>query len=236
MRFTILHPSRSRPEKSFRCISDWINKAGLPVHEVIVSLDRDDPRLGDYYRLYKQDDKILILEQPNRSAVDAVNKAATVATGDVFIVVSDDFECPQNWAVLLTKVLKGKRDFVLKVFDGVQNYIVTLPILDTVYYKRFGYIYNSCYLHMFSDTEFTHVADVLRRLIIRNDITFKHNHYSVTKEKRDEVTVRADNTFNPGREIYLERVRNRFGLGNVDVMRLSPEGAAHLQWLKKYGF
>jgi len=236
MRITLIHPSRQRPEKSFRTISDWINKAGTDVHEVIISLDRDDPRLNDYYKAYHQDDKIIILEQRNRSAIDAVNNAATIATGEVFIVVSDDFECPQNWAVLLSKILKGKRDFVLKVYDGIQNYIATLPILDTVYYQRFGYIYNPIYLHLFSDMELTHVADLTRRLIIRNDITFRHAHHSVTKHGIDEVTRRAEATQTEGCRIYLKRCREKFGLSQTtDIRRLSPEGATHLQWLEKHG-
>lgn len=237
MTFSIIHPSRSRPEKSINCITKWKQLAGQDV-EVIVSLDDDDPKLVEYLNVYGKnpDDSITVLIQKNRSAIDAVNKAASVATGNIFVVVSDDFDCPRNWANRIQEITRARRDFVLKTYDGVQNYIVTLPILDRVYYNRFGYIYNPIYTHMFCDTEFTHVSDILRRLIIRNDITFQHRHYSVTKERTDETTRRADATFNAGKEVYLSRCRQKFGMNkNTDLYTLQPEGISHIQWLKKHG-
>lgn len=238
--FSILHPSRGRPEKSFATISNWRHQAGQDV-EVIVSLDDDDPRLEDYYKIYARFDGLLpLLVQKNRSAVDAVNKAATIATGNIFVVVSDDFECPRNWANRIYEVTKGRRDFVLKTYDGVQQYIVTLPILDRAYYNRFGYIYNPIYTHMFCDTEFTHIADIKRRLVIRNDITFLHKHHSTltpaARGKLDETTRRAEATFNEGKEVYLSRCREKFGMPrNTDIFTLQPEGLSHIQWLKKHG-
>lgn len=237
MRISIIHPSRSRVAKSWQTVNDWVNRAGCEV-EVIVSIDVDDPQKQEYLDTYQSRFQILI--EYNRSAVDAINKAATWATGDVFVVVSDDFHCPQNWALILQKHLKNRKDFLFKVNDGVQNYIVTLPILDRKYYERFGYIYYPGFQHMFADTELTHVADVLKRLVIRNDILFRHNHYSVLQPslrgKKDEVTLRADATWDDGKRLYLQRVREKFGLGkDVDVMSLSGEGQTHREWLKKHG-
>lgn len=232
LKFTIIHPSRSRPAKSHQCIGDWLTRAGKEV-EVIISIDNDDPLKAEYQRLHSGYNVIC---NDNRSAVDAINAAAKLATGDVFIVVSDDFGCPRNWAMVLQKHLNARKDYVLKTNDGIQSYIVTLPIMDRVYYNRFGYIYHPHYLHMFCDCDLTHVADVQRKLIIRNDIRFPHHHYSVTREKKDEITLRADATWNDGKRLYLQRVRDKFGLGsNVDIMALSGEGQTHKEWLKKAG-
>lgn len=237
MRISLIHPSRSRPARSWQTVNDWVNRAGCEV-EVILSIDVDDPQKQEYIDLYQSRFQVLI--DVNRSAVDAINKAATWATGDVFIVVSDDFTCPKNWALILEKHLMHKKDYVLKVNDGVQNYIVTLPIMHRDYYNRFGYIYHPGYGHMFADTELTHVADVLKRLVIRNDILFRHNHYSVLQPalrgKKDEVTLRADATWDHGKRLYLQRVKEKFGLGkDVDVMALSGEGKVHMEWLKRAG-
>lgn len=233
--YTLVHPTRSRPKKSFDTISKWMAFAGQEV-EVIISLDEDDPKLNEYYSAYHAS-PATILVQKNRSAIDAVNKAASVASGNIMIVVSDDFDCPKDWGSRLFLALRGRRDFVLKTYDGVQDYIVTLPILDQVYYKRYGYVYHPDYQHLFCDTEFTHVADVNRRLIVRNDITFLHRHHTVTKEKHDEVTKRAEATGRQGEKLYLQRCREKFGMPkNTDIMALCPEGLTHLQWLKKHGF
>lgn len=217
-------------------MSDWILRAGQSV-EVIVSIDTDDPNRTEYHDLYnKAGFDVKIIENANRSAVDAVNAAAKVSTGDILVVVSDDFACPQLWALILEKHLKNSKNFLFKASDGNQKYIVTLPIMDRAYYNRFGYIYHPDYLHMFCDTELTHVADCLRKLIIRNDILFKHNHYSVIRKKRDDVSVRADATWEDGKRVYLKHCREKFGLGkDVDIMNLTAEGHQHKMWLKQNG-
>lgn len=232
IKFSLLHPSRNRPEKSFETIQSWLFRAGAgSTVELVVSIDDDDRDKARYKLLYSG---LKIISNPNRSAIDAVNRAAEVATGEVLIVVSDDFECPKNWAITLDKILRGRLDYLLKVSDGTQGYIVTLPIMDRHYYNRFGFIYNPAFTHMFCDTCLTHTADVLGKLYIRNDILFRHNHYSVMRTSKDEVSIRADRTWNEGKRIYLDMVRKNLGLPEeIDIFQLKPEGETHKLWLKQ---
>lgn len=225
MLISLLHPSRSRVERSKETTSKWLLRAGHEV-ELIVSIDENDPSKEEYIRYYG--DKVIV--NPNRSAVDAINNAAKVAKGDILIVVSDDSDCPRNWVEKIVGATHNKRDWILKVNDGIQKWIITMPIMDRNYYERFGYIYYPEYLHMFADCELAHVADVLHKVIKREDLKFPHLHYSVTRQKKDEVTIKADATWNQGKELYLKRVRERFGLG-IDVMNISDNG--HYNWLKK---
>lgn len=233
MKFSLLHPSRQRATKSFNTIQQWLFRAGQHTEvELIVSIDNNDPQKHLYEKLYSG---LKVISNDNRSAIDAVNRAAEIATGQVLIVVSDDFECPRNWAITLDRILRGRHDFLLKVNDGTQQYIVTLPIMDRVYYNRFGYVYPPAYRHMFSDTHLTHVADILKCLYVRNDILFPHKHYSVMHETKDEVSKRADATWQEGKRIYLNFVMHRFGFPeDVNVMELrDPEGKGHEQWLRQ---
>lgn len=222
---SILHPSRSRPEKSWQVTQKWVGFAGVPV-ELIVSLDHDDPQLGEYLKLYPDP-----LVSINRSAIDAINNAAKSAKGEILIVVSDDSDCPRNWGQKILNVTDNKRDWILKVDDGIQRWLITMPIMDRTYYSRFGYIYYPEYKHMFCDTELTHVADILKRVIIRNELSFPHRHYSVTRERKDEVSIKADATWNQGKQLYLQRVRDSFGLKGVDVMKINDVN--HQRWLKQ---
>lgn len=198
--------------------------------ELIVSLDIDDPELPKYKRLYTNVPCTLSIF-PNRSAVDAINNAAEVAKGDIFIVLSDDFDCFPNWDKTVLRATDGFEDFVLKTYDGTQKWIITMPILDRKYYDRFKYIYYPGYRHMFCDTEFSHVADVLKRVIWRNDIVFRHNHYSNKAAKRDAINVRADATWDQGKALYIERLKNGFGL-DIDVDGLSKYAIDHVKWIK----
>jgi glycosyltransferase involved in cell wall biosynthesis len=226
---SIIHPTRSRPQKSYKTTLDWLRKASTEV-ELIVSIDESDQYIQQYWDLYK-DKKVVI--NPNRSAVDAVNNAAKESTGDILIVVSDDSSCPHNWDKIILDAVQGKTDFVLKVHDNVQDWIVTMPILDREYYNRFGYVYHPEYFHQFVDTEFTHVADITGKIIWRNDIVFPHLHYSVTKERRDPLYERNDNSTKAGMVTYLRRFRENFGLQNVNVWEINGTyGKGHYQWLK----
>lgn len=147
MTISLLHPCRSRVERSWNCMSEWILRAGKGIDlEVIISIDESDPRRDDFLKVYEG---FQVIVNPNDCAVQAVNRAADVSTGEVLIVVSDDFTCPPDWGERIQRAIKGKRDFVLKTADGIQPYIVTLPILDRKYYERFGYIYPEVYRHMF---------------------------------------------------------------------------------------
>lgn len=222
---SLLHPSRGRLERSYEVTQKWMGNAGQKC-ELIVSIDSNDPHKERYLELYGN-----CLVSENRSAVDAINNAAKVSTGDILIVVSDDSDCPRNWVEKILNATSHKRDWMLKVNDGIQRWLITMPIMDRAYYNRFGYVYYPEYSHMFCDTELTHVADILNRTIKRNDLEFRHNHYSVTKAKRDEVSIKADATWNQGKQLYLQRVKESFGLKGVDVMNVSDN--SHYRWLKQ---
>jgi hypothetical protein len=147
----------------------------------------------------------------NRSAVDAINKGAEVATGDLFVVVSDDFDCPEHWDTLLLQALQGKSDYCVKTQDGLQPTLMTLPIMDRVYYNRFGYIYHPDYRHMFCDQEMTAVAHMLGKAVTL-PIVFFHNHYSTGKFKKDAITLRNNSTWVQGESVFNERLTTNFGI------------------------
>lgn len=230
MLISLLHPTRLRPEKSLATIERWVSQAGCEI-DVVVSLDTDDPLFPLYQKLYTTTDHRIIINN-NRSAVDAVNNAAKEAKGDVFIVVSDDFDCPNNWGPQLLKIIHGKTDYVIKVNDGIQRWIITLPILDRVYYERYNYVYHPDFKHMFVDTYFTHQAEAQGRIIKAEHLDFIHNHYSVRRGKKDAVSYKADSTWNQGKSVYLRLVRENYGkMGNYGLYTRHAQG--HIQWLRK---
>lgn len=213
---SIIHPSRSRPEMSSKTISKWINQCSDRFNfEIIVSLDVDDPNLNDYKKIYFQFHGIYAAYN-NRSAIDAINNAAKIARGDIIMVVSDDTDCFPGWDTALLKEVKGKTDWILKTQDGIQKYIITMPVMDRVYYNRFGYVYYPEYKHMFCDLELTCVADLTGRKLTSN-LMFPHNHYSLGKAQKDQVSIKADATWNQGEKLFIERYRKSFDLKLKDI-------------------
>ena len=228
---SIIHPSRGRAYQAKETADRWIAKSSgtVPI-EYILSIDTSDPQKADYLALFE---KAIITLADNTCVVEAANAGARNADGDIFVLVSDDFDCFVDWDLKLVEAFTGNECRVLKTYDGTQKWIVTLPIMDKAYYNMQGYLYCPEYKHMFADTDQTHKAEIEGRLLFRNDLVFTHNHYSTGANKKDEVNVKADATWAQGEEVYLRRVREGFGYNDVDVFKVSDLGKHHINWLKK---
>lgn len=231
MKISIIHPSRNRPKLASDTAKKWLTSARDRANiEYIVSLDTTDTHLQEYKELMPNDVQYLISD--NKTAVEAINIAAKQSTGDLLIVVSDDFACPALWDFGLMVQLKSKSDFIVKTYDGAQPWIITLPIMDREYYNRFGYIYYPEYQHMFCDTEMTHVADLLGRKI-HVAMTFRHNHYTTGAMAKDAINAKNDRTWGQGELLYLKRLRDNFGLTEYSGSWQCDSG--HLNWLRSKG-
>lgn len=239
---SLIHPSRGRPEKSVETFKKWMSHsiANKEV-EFILSIDEDEPTDHPYIKnsmyvtlytaaMFTHGYQYKIVSSKNRSAVDAINNGAKVATGDIFIVVSDDTDPIQDWDEKILQHKLNEVDWIMKTQDGIQPWIITMPIMDRAYYNRFGYIYYPDYLHMFCDTELTCVADITGRKI-KSNLLFPHKHYSVTKEQPDAINKKADSTWAQGEKLFLERYKRNFDLPKGGKI----EGQNMIDWLIRKG-
>lgn len=176
--------------------------------EYIIALDESDPKFSEYEEIFYPGETFV---SDSTNVVEAVNRAAAVSIGDILIVLSDDFACFENWDLSIIEAMKGKSG-VLKTWDGIQKRIVTLPIMTRNYYLDRGYVFNPLYKHSWADTDLTEEAERLGKLIVRKDIHFPHNHYSVTGEQPDHLYKRNDLTHDRDRHIFQERKRINFGI------------------------
>jgi hypothetical protein len=151
---------------------------------------------------------------PNKSAIEAINNAVKFVSGDLIIVVSDDFsEPPKGWDRMLLNQLEGCSDFIVKTQDGIQKTLITLPIMDREYYNRFGYIYYPEYQHLFADTEMTVVGHMLGK-VINSNILIPHYHYSTGMTQKDAINEKNDATNAQGEALFNKRKEINFGIEN----------------------
>lgn len=198
----------ARPDKMQANLKNWHDRAN-----------------GFYYEV--------IIETGGTNAVEAINMAAKKTTGNILIVVSDDTDCPPAWHQSIMQTVHGKYDWILKTQDGIQPWIITMPIMDRAYYNRFGYIYHPDYIHMFCDTELSCVADLTGRRLT-SSLMFRHNHYSVSGSKPDAISQRADSTWDQGKKVFIERYKRNFDLKPEDVKgKVSNQGM--IDWIIKNG-
>jgi hypothetical protein len=214
----IIHASRSRPEQAKKTHDAW-SKLIKEGDSYVVAIE------SDQYLDYKQMPCLVV---GGGTAIKAFNETAYLLheswnQNDIIIGISDDFNEPCNLELIREHC---PNNGVLKTFDSIQNYIVTLPIMGLEWYLSKGYIYPPQYKHMFADTHLTHEAELEGKLIIRNDIVIKHNHYSIGGCKKDALNERNDKTFNEGKEIYLSWVKQQ------TKQLVSEESKVLRNWLK----
>ena len=205
MKWTIIHPSRGRCQKAFEAAESCINNfdSSVDTLEYIVSIDTDDAEQTCYAQWCVPSGITLIIND-NRSLVDACNNAAKIASGDCFLVLSDDFLTPRHWNELLK--LKIDRDmYGILVNDGISDGdIMSLPIMSKSLYERIGYIYHPEFFSLFADNALLDVVKKLDCLIDCRHLLFEHMHYIVGKAPKDATYERENShyAYTSGKMIY----------------------------------
>lgn len=204
---SLIHPSKGRPQKSFDNAKDWINKAAVPV-ELIVSIDFDDPFKIDYTTRYFDYPCNLICEQ-NTSVVEATNKAARLAKGDILIYLSDDFKCFDGWGIAVEKEFQNEdRPLLVKVDDCLQKFsvpVLTIPIMNRALYHKLGYFWHPDYKSMWVDCDLFETVRKIGALKNCEYLKFPHEHPSNGKAPNDETYTRSAANWNQGEEVFKRR-------------------------------
>jgi len=221
---TVIHPSRGRAQMAFNAYKMWRQNAHTDF-QYILSVDNDDAHnywKGPFCDL--QDGNALMTMNDNKSAIEAINVAVQHATGDILIVISDDFLCRPNWDINMLRMLDRFEgtDYLVKTDDGLQPTLVTLPILGRGYYERFGYIYHPGYKHMFCDQEMTAVA-IMTDKYIKLPLKFEHAHYTTGAMQKDLINIKNDATWNQGEDLFNERLKSNFGLKPEEIVKSYQE-------------
>lgn len=208
MNISLIHPSRGRPRKSYDNAMMWLQLSGAPT-ELIVSLDADDPKLKEYQKLYAG---AIVAE--NSGLVEATNRAAAQAKGEILVYLSDDFACFPNWGkVLIEEFKKYDGPALIKVDDCLQDFhvqILTIPIMNRACYNGLGYFFHPGYRSMHVDEHLYHRSRKLGFLKMAPHIKFEHRHVSVGKAMDDETYRRSAANWNQGKNKLAEHRRMGF--------------------------
>jgi hypothetical protein len=203
---SLIHPSRGRPQKAFATAKKWIDSAGANV-EHIISIDANDTFKNEYSQLTWQH----LIVNDNNSVVEATNHAAKMAKGDILIYLSDDFECPDNWAMLVEKEFE-ERPMLLKVDDCLQKFevaVLTIPIMNRKLYDRLGHFWHPDYKSMFCDEDLFWTVRKLGALKMAEHLKFPHIHPANGKAANDETYKRSALNWDSGQATF----KNRRGQG-----------------------
>ena len=207
---SLIHPSRGRPSKALKTMSDWSIRAGMRDFEYIISVDSEDPKAEDYKKYFPE----WITVNNNLSVVDATNKAAAKSSGDILVYLSDDFDCPDFWVDLVEREFEGCNEpRLIKVDDCLQPFgvaVLTIPIMNRQLYERLGYFWHPSYRSMFVDEDLYWTASKLGALKLCPGLRFPHNHVSIGKAEDDETYKRSAANWDQGKQTFEQRKRLGF--------------------------
>lgn len=221
MNILIKFPSRQRPEVFKTALYRYVSLADN-INNIffLFTLDKDDSCVDEY-------NKIIYDLLPNKnyqidigtslSKINAINRGLNefLDSGefktDIILLASDDM-----WPII-----KGydkdiidnyKEDSYIWFYDGHQNRINTLSIMDIVYYNRFKYIYQPDYRSFFCDNEQTDVAIALGRCIKINKCIIRHEHPMCvnTNVKNDDLYKKNNAHWDHDKNLYASRKNNNF--------------------------
>lgn len=168
--------------------------------EHIFCLDYSDQKSSTYHII----DRYVLAD--NDCVVQAVNRGAEIAKGDILVYLSDDFRCPNGWdRIIRTNIPNPSERVMLKFDDGVQHMdttVLTVPVMSRGLYNHLGYFFNPLYKSQWVDVDlYFETRDFMKKI----DVVFKHHHYSVMKQQPDETNRRNDANWQQGKEVWENR-------------------------------
>lgn len=212
-------PTRSRPEKAIKIISEY--KSLQTTNDVVymVNVDADDHTMTPNVIDRIKGLGCAVYVGLSHSKIHAVNRDMDKAPDyDILVLASDDMHCQyKGWDALLQNEMRDNfpdTDGVLFHWDGDPSTkrhnngkgLNTMCILGRKYYERFGYIYHSSYYSLWCDNEFTEVADKLDKQFRSDIILFRHIHFSNTSGlEPDQLMKKTQMYYSADHNTYINR-------------------------------
>jgi hypothetical protein len=223
----IKFPTRSRPEKFFKCIQNIQEMIGYQNYYIAVTADMDDPTMNNeevrqkIMSLQIKGLSIFLVLGSSKNKVDAINRdTLAIKSGlgfDILILTSDDmnFIHPNFGQEIVDDFKKYFQDGdgLLHYPDGFANErLVTMPIMGCKYFERFNYIYHPDYISLHCDNEQMEVARRLNRYKFINKRLFDHNHPAWGMSARDAQYEHTESFYHIDEETFKKRVAINFGI------------------------
>ncbi len=208
----------------------WAERAYTPaLIEYVLAWERDDEATTKYFdemlptaEVPWIDGSVVAIRGDFRGSAPAWNAAASVASGALYIQVSDDLSPPEHWdTALLNRLPEGweSEKLVIAINDGLRRDRLLCHAICTAAYAEFrGEFLHAGYQSMFSDNDFTLTAYRGHakgecKVIEARDLLFEHLHHCKTGEPADatyEWTNRKE-AYEAGRKLFLERHPHAYG-------------------------
>lgn len=228
MNILVKFPTRSRPHKFLMTLKGYMDKQITDKVQYLITIDEDDTTMNNPLILDK------LKEMPNvtyhvgtsTSKIHAINRDMHKAKHwDICVLASDDMIC--QWAGWDQRIITDMQENFPETFGTLYYWdgdastrrhndgkgLCTMCILGSRYFDAFGYIYHSSYISLWSDNEYTEVAQRMGAMYKSTDVLFKHDHHSNNNRLRpDRLMIQTQSFYTVDGENYKKREAINFGL------------------------
>lgn len=220
-----LHATRGRPEKCIATMRLWAERAHAPAQiEYVIAYDKSDTATAVHLDSVLPGSEmpwfeggVAVVRGDFGGSAPAWFAAQRVASGALYVQVSDDFEPPKDWDLaLLGRLPAGweEESIAIAVSDGLRrDKLLTMAICTAAYVQQKGDFLCPLYQSMFSDNEFTYRAykdhdTGIAKVIEARDLVFLHRHHCANPDVPEDETYRYQNSveaYEKGRILFHER-------------------------------
>lgn len=198
----------ARPHLIQEVIDRWRDTArDTNSYEVIVVTD--DPFVHT-----PQANTKFIVNDGRKDCVTGWNLAATKASGDVFVQVSDDLFPPANWDSFIEskmlELVQKHPDVVLNLLDDRRcTNVVFHPVLTRSAYEQLGYLYPPDFESMYCDVWFAAFHSKYSLYAVYNNIFWTHVHRTTHKVTTDDVMLKHESPerYQRGKQILAKYIK-----------------------------
>lgn len=206
----IKFPSRERPRKFRDCLGNILSTISNKHNYLIyATLDEDDTSMKWVDGLGRPNIKHIFGTSKNK--IDAVNRDMDVICKefdwDILVLMSDDMLFVVNeWDDIIVNNMT--KEFPCILHHATDNMhgerIITMPILNRLWYNEFGYIYNPIYESLYADDEQTEVSKRLGYYKKCKEKIAVHLNFIYTNEKPDNLFIKTQ-AFEDSDKIKFEK-------------------------------
>lgn len=221
---SLLHATKGRPEKAIATMRLWAERAHAPgAIEYVLATEKSDSATLDHLDAVLPGSEmpwfekgVVVIRGDFGGSAPAWDAAAKVASAPLYVQVSDDFECQQDWDLaLLGRLPVGweEEPMVIAISDGLRrDKLLTMFICTAKYAHQSGEFMHAGFQSMFADDDRTFRAyfdqsEGRCRVIEARDLLFEHQHHCKTGAEPD-ATYQWQNrpeAYEAGRKLFWER-------------------------------
>ena len=190
---TCIHATLGRPAKALATMYLWQERCHDPaLVEWLFAFNNND---GSRFQIMERDkskDRFTVtsVDLITRHSAPAWNAGASAASGQIFLQLSDDWECPDSWDRKLIEEIYAvggvSEPIVVKVSDGFRKdaaaELMCMAICTRAYRDQEGVFIDPEFNSVFSDDAFSYKAyrnerDGLCKIVRAPDLVFPHRHH-----------------------------------------------------------